>query len=88
MNEPFRMGSAAGLHSCCHNPKTGTGLDRKMLKIFATAALAAALLASGAYAPEAISAQTDNVTVIKKNQTWFLPRQIEELCDFSCGQSV
>jgi len=59
-----------------------------MLKIFATAALATALLASGAYAPEAISAQTANVTVIKKNQTWSLPRQMEELCDFSCGQSV
>ena len=69
-------------------PGNRDGLDRTMLKTFATAALAAALLASGAYAPAAISAQTANVTVIKKNQTWPLPRQIEELCDFSCGQSV
>ena len=59
-----------------------------MLKIFATAALAAALLASGAYAPEAISAQTVNVTVIKKNQPWPQFRQIEDQCDLSCGQSV
>jgi hypothetical protein len=88
MNETFRMGSGAALHCRCHNRETGTGLDRKMLKIFATAALAAALLASGAYAPEAISAQTVNVTVIKKNQPWPQFRQIEELCDLSCGQSV
>jgi hypothetical protein len=88
MNKAFRMGSGARLHSFGHNRENRDGLDRKMLKIFATAALAAALLASGAYAPEAISAQTANVTVIKKNQAWPLPRQTEELCDFSCGQSV
>jgi len=59
-----------------------------VLKVFATTAVAVALLASGAYAPEAISAQSGNVTVIKKNQTWSLPRPTEDLCDFSCGQSV
>ena len=59
-----------------------------MLKIFATAALAAALLASGAYAPEAISAQNANATVIKKNQTWPINWQIQELCDLSSCQDV
>lgn len=59
-----------------------------MLKIFAIAALVGALLASGAYAPQAISAQTINVTVIKKNEAWPLPRQLAELCDLSSCQDV
>jgi invasion protein IalB len=59
-----------------------------MLRIFAIAALAGALLASGAYAPEAISAQTANVTVVKKNEAWPLLRQLEELCDLSTCQDV
>ncbi len=54
-----------------------------MLKIFATAALAAALLAWGAYAPEAVSAQNANLTVVKKSQAWPVPSQSDELCAFS-----
>jgi hypothetical protein len=59
-----------------------------MIKIFAIAALAAALLASGAYAPQAISAQTANVTQIGKNQPWPLPRQPGISCDLSLCQDV
>lgn len=59
-----------------------------MLKIFAIAALAGALLASGAYAPQAISAQTFNLSVIKKNKAWPLPRPLAELCDLSSCQDV
>jgi hypothetical protein len=71
-----------------HNRNTGTGLDREMLKIFAIAVLAAALLASGAYAPQAISAQTANATVIEKNLASSLPRQLESLRDLSPYQGV
>ena len=58
-----------------------------MLKTFAIAALAAALLASGAYAPQAISADTVNVTVIEKNTAWPLPEQLVHLCELSACQN-
>jgi phosphate-selective porin len=59
-----------------------------MLRIFAIAALVGALLASGASAPQAISAQTDNVTVITKTEAWPLVQQLAEPCDLSSWQDV
>ncbi|HYM98870.1 MAG TPA: hypothetical protein VET25_03940 [Aestuariivirgaceae bacterium] len=61
-----------------------------MLKPFAIAALTAALLASGAYSPQAQvkSAEATNVTVVEKNQLWPLPGTTLDLCDLSLCQDV
>jgi hypothetical protein len=61
-----------------------------MLRPFAIAALAAALLATGAYAPQAHvkSADADNVTVVEKNQFWPQPGTTFDLCDLSRCQDV
>jgi hypothetical protein len=61
-----------------------------MLKPFAIAALAAALLATGAYSPQAHvkSAGAGNVTVVEKNQIWPLPGMTLDLCDLSRCQDV
>jgi hypothetical protein len=61
-----------------------------MLKPFAIAALAAALLVSGAYAPQAHVKPTSalNLTVVVKNQSW--PRAVKtiDICDLSYCQDV
>jgi hypothetical protein len=61
-----------------------------MFKIFAIAALTSALLATGAYSPQARvkSAETSNVTIVEKNQLWLLPRTTNDLCDLSRCQDV
>jgi hypothetical protein len=61
-----------------------------MLKPFAIAALAAALLASGAYAPQAHvkPATSINLTVVEKNQSWPLAARTIDMCDLSRCQDV
>jgi hypothetical protein len=61
-----------------------------MFKPFAIAALAAALVATGAYSPQAHikSARTNNLTIIEKNQFWPQPGTTFDLCDLSACQDV
>jgi hypothetical protein len=61
-----------------------------MLKPIAIAVLAAALIATGAYAPQAHvkSADSANLTVVEKNQFWPQPGTRLELCDLSRCQDV
>ncbi|HEY7748030.1 MAG TPA: hypothetical protein VH933_05080 [Aestuariivirgaceae bacterium] len=61
-----------------------------MAKIIAISALAAALIASGAYSPQAhvTSSNTYNITVVKKNQPWPSPSRTIDLCDLSLCQDV
>jgi hypothetical protein len=61
-----------------------------MLKPFAIAALSAALLATGAYSPQAHmkSASAGNVTVVEKNQFWPQPGTTLDPCDLSRCQDV
>jgi hypothetical protein len=72
------------------NRNTGQGLDRNMLKTFTIAALAAALLATGAYSPQAHvkDAAGPNLTVIEKNLSWQLPGTTIDMCDLSRCQDV
>jgi hypothetical protein len=63
-----------------------------MLKPFTIAAVAAALLAAGAYSPQAQvkSANTanSNITVVEKNQAWPVPGATADMCDWSRCQDV
>jgi hypothetical protein len=61
-----------------------------MFKPFAIAALTAALLASGAYAPQAHvkPAPALNRTVVEKNQSWPLAGKTIDICDLSRCQDV
>jgi hypothetical protein len=61
-----------------------------MFKAFAIASLGAALLAAGAYSPQAQvkSADTLNITVVEKNQFWPLAGPTIDLCDLSRCQDI
>lgn len=61
-----------------------------MLKSFTIAALAAVLIASGAFSPQAQVKSTPrlNLTVIEKNQPWPLPGTTIDICNLSQCQDV